>query len=171
MKRVVNERSAEADEERETECVRVAAGMGDAEQVTIIFTCESRGDERAGFISRLNNEHRVGEPDHEAIALRKEVHARSFIRFIFREYSAARFQNFFCEAAIAPRIEHIVSEPGAGQCKRVEPGSERCFMRACVDTKRQPTYDRDRVARETSDKFLARFLPIACHRAATDDGE
>ena len=49
---------------------------GDTEQVAIIFTRQSRGDERAGFLSRFYDEHCVRKSDHNAVAFREEVNVR-----------------------------------------------------------------------------------------------
>src|SRR3989344_1422624 len=44
-------------------------------------------------------------------------------------------------------------------------------MRAGVYAEREPAYNRDWIARKTADELLTRLLPVACHRARTDDGK
>src|SRR3989344_149893 len=72
---------------------------------------------------------------------------------------------------VAPRVEDRIVEPGAGDGNGMETCGECRLMRAGVDPEREAAHDRDGVAREAGDQFLARFLTVARHRAAAHDRE
>ncbi len=113
MQGIRDERRAKADEEVAAEGVRVADAVRHREKVAIIFSGESRGDEGPRLGPRLNNKDRIGDPDHESVALREEVDPRGRIRRIFREKTAAFLNDLSRKAAITPWIEHLVGDARA----------------------------------------------------------
>ena len=80
VQRVGRERGAEADEQVRSETVYIADAVRYAQQFSIVFAGEARGDKRAGFRSRFHDEDRVAHPDHDAIAGGKIVRARNVRR-------------------------------------------------------------------------------------------
>src|SRR3989344_3556171 len=137
MKRIRHESRAETDKKMRTERVRVADAMWYTKQVAIIFARQPRSDERSRFFSCFNNQYRIRYPHHKPVAFGEVTHVRRHIRRILRNHAAARFQNFFREHSIAPRIENRVVQPGAGEGERMKSGRKRRLVRTSVHAERK----------------------------------
>ncbi len=79
-------------------CTRALGGeyrAGYDEELAVIFCRHARGDERARFFFRLDDEGRVRDAGHEAVALGERVIRRALIGLEFGKQRTAIFEYLF----------------------------------------------------------------------------
>src|SRR6185503_13450610 len=168
---VAHERRAFADERVDSGARLAPELVGHAQDFAVVVEREPRGDERAGFFSRFDDERGFAHARGDAVSLREGVERRFEVRLVFAYERAAAFEDLLRKRPILPRVDHAVAEARRQHGNGGDTYFERRFVRLAVYPNSHAGDYSHRVAAKARDELLRHAAAIGARRARTDDAQ
>ena len=139
------------------------------EDLAVLFERHPGGDQRAAFLSRLNDYDPEAEPRYEAVAGREVLGHRWRSDRQFADDRAAALDNRLGQFAMLGRVDDVDAASHHGE--RFAVSVERTLMRLAVDSARQTAHDGEALGRQLEAEPLRHPAAGVAGSARADDCE